>query len=685
MVAYVDTSQRPDHAATAAPRRPSRRWIGYLVLAFILSWVVPPLAHVIRVDWLLPPLLLVGTASLLRGGRTLLDRLILAFVLLVSATTAAGLLFSHWPWNLEPVPVAIAGFTALTLIAALTRRRPVLPRSLRPSDIHALISGVAITTLVVLPFLPRDLTGRIALILPGEDNARHFTLFDSIHRFGGYVYFHNEAAAPYVTPGLENYPQGFHMVTALLDNFVRSTTELDTPLNAFGHYTAFTILGYGLFALVMVWATGRVAATYLSGWRMMAVCTFTAAAVGVGPVLAMFVRGYPSEILGLTLLAVLFTLLARPIARTRELIVMVAALLVGIAFTYFFLMPIAMASSLLALIVYRRRVLRSWPTVLISIVIAAPLALVPYLMMYANANPIEDLSPDGGVVPLSRNLVVAVTVLICAGLLLVWRSITWRMVVANLVITAAFALAIGTYQIIVLGELAYYFEKAVHAVFVACLVGLGACALLIPQRPHLQEGGTRGPLGALVGTTRRRSALVATLLCLTPLAMFGVIPIQRPAGTNGYPAPGVSWGAAWAAGNLEYPLHALMITAVLEHYPDGEADDRINVVVHPDGKVVALFTGVLRREHGSTDDFEPWTLYTRDQQGVDNLTELLLETDTPVRLIVADINRDGTREVLDEDAPPRFDVEGALRQFVAEHPELDIELMRMSDLTDPSS
>jgi len=42
---------------------------------------------------------------------------------------------------------------------------------------------------------------------------------------------------------------------------------------------------------------------------------------------------------------------------------------------------------------------------------------------------------------------------------------------------------------------------------------------------------------------------------------------------------------------------------------------------------------------------------------VDNLTELLLETDTPVRLIVADINRDGTREVLDEDAPPRFDVE----------------------------
>src|SRR2546423_13641426 len=102
--------------------RPRRSVAAWVAVGLVCAWVVPVLTHVLRVDWVLPPLVVLAVAALLRSGRTLLDRLVLAFALLLGATCAAGLLIRVWPWGLHPVPVAGVAFTRLGGIAVALRR-----------------------------------------------------------------------------------------------------------------------------------------------------------------------------------------------------------------------------------------------------------------------------------------------------------------------------------------------------------------------------------------------------------------------------------------------------------------------------------------------------------------------------------------------------------------------------------
>ncbi|TWH69244.1 hypothetical protein [Micromonospora olivasterospora] len=114
-------------AAGRLARRP--RLVGWLAAA----WLGPLLAYALGVAAVLPVVVLGLTAALLRGGRTLLDRLVLAGALLLGATCAAGLLFSAWPWGLHPVPVSGTALTVLLGVAAATGRRPRLPRPAPPT------------------------------------------------------------------------------------------------------------------------------------------------------------------------------------------------------------------------------------------------------------------------------------------------------------------------------------------------------------------------------------------------------------------------------------------------------------------------------------------------------------------------------------------------------------------------
>src|SRR5690348_15203265 len=91
------------------PVSPPHGWVrrrAAWIVPLLAAWVVPLLCQLLRVDWLLPPVLLGVTASLLRGTRFLLDRLVLSFALLFGTACAAGLLISVWPWHMQPVPVA---------------------------------------------------------------------------------------------------------------------------------------------------------------------------------------------------------------------------------------------------------------------------------------------------------------------------------------------------------------------------------------------------------------------------------------------------------------------------------------------------------------------------------------------------------------------------------------------------
>src|SRR5262249_59721947 len=113
----------------------------------------PLLADLVGLDVVMLIVLLVGTASLLRAGRTLLDRLVLATGVLAGVLIAAGLLFSVWPWGLAPVPVAGSALTVLVLAGVVLRRRPSLPPRVTGSDVVLLGGGLLAGLVAAAPTL----------------------------------------------------------------------------------------------------------------------------------------------------------------------------------------------------------------------------------------------------------------------------------------------------------------------------------------------------------------------------------------------------------------------------------------------------------------------------------------------------------------------------------------------------
>ncbi|TDC40274.1 hypothetical protein E1211_01975 [Micromonospora sp. 15K316] len=165
------------------------------VLVLVVAWIVPLLAYALNLAGLLPPLVLVLTAALLRVGRTLLDRLVLAAALLLGAICAAGLIFSYWPWGLHPVPVAGAALTVLLGYALVTGVRPRLPRP-TAAALAPVLAAVLATLALAWPYLRADgLAGRLAYAMTGEDNSRHLAAMEGIRAVGGYLFAHSDAAA----------------------------------------------------------------------------------------------------------------------------------------------------------------------------------------------------------------------------------------------------------------------------------------------------------------------------------------------------------------------------------------------------------------------------------------------------------------------------------------------------------
>src|SRR6266540_1060698 len=151
----------PVPADSHVSARLSRGWRVWLSAA-VLCWLVPVATHLLRIDAVLPVVIWLGTASLLRGGRTLLDRVMLAAGLLVGVVGVAGLLFSVWPWGLHPVPVAGVGLTGLVAVSAWSGRRPRLPWAGGAADLVTVAAALGTTGLVAWPLAHMSATGRVA-------------------------------------------------------------------------------------------------------------------------------------------------------------------------------------------------------------------------------------------------------------------------------------------------------------------------------------------------------------------------------------------------------------------------------------------------------------------------------------------------------------------------------------------
>jgi hypothetical protein len=602
----------------AAPAGPSRRRV-MLAVALVASWALPAVTHPLRVDWLLPPLLLVATAALLRTGRTLLDRLICAVVLLFAGTCAAGLLLSVWPWHLHPVAVAGLGFTILTGLAALTGRRPVLPwRRYRPADLITLgYTGLA-AAVALYPLLRRDLAGRLAMFMHVEDFSRHLMIYDTIRVEGGYLFLHKADAITHTyEPGFLSYPQGSHFVGALLENFAESSATPGNPLTWAGNFIWWHLAGFVMMCLAVLWAAQRVAGPAVRPWLAVALGGLVTGYLLFGDPITIYSRGYPQEVGCLVLVAVLTALAIRPLPGEREQIVLIGALLAAISFTYYLFLPVAVVIVAGWLVAHRRRILPRWRFTLGVALVSGALALVI---------PLENRAADPGTVLLQSGQAVSVNTaplwvigLACAvalALLTLRRRIAGPVGLVALLTVAGFSIAVDRYQMSNHGN-PYFWFKALHESIIVVLVCSGALAAALRPPPKL----VRDPRWRLAAPA------VAAVVILAAFGYFG-------SGS----ATTMSQGRFYLSGRISEKIAAGRDTlAVYQWYPQ---PDGKTIVVLKDGPwpsfLATLYVGILHHRYAPAEDFaqhiRPWT-------GTHPLPEVegyLAANSRPVRVISDD-------------------------------------------------
>ncbi|MEV4410519.1 hypothetical protein [Catellatospora sp. NPDC049609] len=544
-------------SSSLTERLRSRPALLRLVLLLAGAWALPAATHALGADWLLPIVIFLGTAALCLDARELLDRLVLAAVLLAGLAGGATTVWSLWPWGLHPVPIAGTALSALVVFWFVTGRRPSLPRP-RWTDVFALGVIAAATVVAALPYFRAS--GDVALLsvwMQGEDASRHFALFDAIGHVQGLALADKPEAAAYVPRTLFTYPQGWHTTAAVLDQFLRSADgPAASGFVAMRSYLLFSVLTFGLLAATLVWGAWRLPGRLLDGPRRVVVAVAVAALV-VGAEFPRFLRnGYPAECLGLVFLAALVVLAARPLASFRQQALLVAATLIGLGFAYFFLLPLAGMIALAWLI-------RSWRQVRAHRVATAVIGLgtvvlAPFQLLYGlSYENMTDRLIAGGLQPQPVDGYVWLVALVGAGVLSAagLRSRAWRVYLLGIGLAVVFAVGIAV-QNIAAGDdfMTYYFGKTVHALLVVFTVGIGAVVLLLPAPWRL-----RVPV--------RRRVLPAALLSVAVLGVFGALfgggALQQPLETG---RASLTWARLYRDAPVVSP-RAEQVYAAAQAYP----------------------------------------------------------------------------------------------------------------------
>ncbi|MFF5226761.1 hypothetical protein [Dactylosporangium sp. NPDC000521] len=489
------TSPQPD----ATPKQ--------LVTAALVAaaWLVIAVLYLAGVAYVVPPLLLVATAALLRGGRTVLDRMMFATGLLLGLTCLGALVFAVWPWGLHPVTAGGAAATALIVAAAKTGRRPRLPR-FGPTDAIAAVAVAAAGAVVAWPLLRDGRTGRLALVMDGEDLARHAALFDAIRHAGGYLFQHPGQGKTLVYEGMVSYPQGSHLTAALLDGFARSSTvSMGTGTGMFDHYLAFVTGGYLLLVATLVWAAQWIGAGGLTPARTAVLAAGIAGLCAFGELLDLVRFGYPSQVLGLAEALMLLTVLVRPVPRPRQQLLLVAALLAAVGFTYYlYLPPVGLAAILWLMRERRNHRMRRIPALVLAIAVTSAVPLAIGVLVAGQAGALLSV----GSLRVGRTGLAVLLCAVASGMLTRRGrgSRIWRSYVLTFVPVAGFAVGMLAVQRVFGSGSGYYANKALFLVLVLLLAGTGALALHLPRRPlsspHLRAASVLMAVVALLGGER---------------------------------------------------------------------------------------------------------------------------------------------------------------------------------------
>ncbi|MGC5310829.1 hypothetical protein [Micromonospora zamorensis] len=617
------------HEPVATPTATRRPRTSLLLGILLACWLVPLAANAAHAAWLLPPVVLLGTASLLRSGRSLLDRVVLAFALLAGLTCAVGLLFTVWPWGLHPVPVTGLALTVLTLAAVLSQRAPRLPRP-SWSDLVSLAAAALAAGYLATPYLRAGSFGqRLNLAMVGEDNGRHPALVDVIGRVGGYLFLDPDTAREQIFSGLVHYPQGWHFTTALLDGFLRSAGDPPTGARLMDHYVLWCLLTFAGLLLALIWAAQHVAGPLHPLRRLVLIIAVTALVLGT-ELPRLLVAGYPSETFGLSLSAILVALVVRPLYRLREQLILVGALLIGIGFSYYlFLFPTG-AMLLCWLIADRRRLrARAGTVAAIAVPTAALAPLIPLLGLLV-AGQSEALAAPGGTPPVETyNTMLGLGAAVVAAVLVRTNlaESTWRRYLVTLAVALFFSASMAAVNLANGTQPAYYFGKTAHLVIAVLIIGAAALARLLPVPAQSTDSEPRRrPI-----TSALPAVATAVLVTLAVLAGTGLLGWTggyfHRTGSNG------TWAKDWAGRDVRDVTRSASVTSIAyRNYP--AIPGTVTLVVDKQGLQGYRESIFLSAMQGTSGQTEPG-IYFRIYDEPERTAEILRRVPRPLRLIVA--------------------------------------------------
>jgi len=647
-------------ATTAWYRRRGVAATAAIAAAWVLCW----LAGLAGLHWITLLAVVAGTAALLRGRHTLLDRAVVTVVLLAGTTCAVALGLSVWPWGIDPTVLGGSALTVLILVAALTGRRPAFGRIAGPAEPVTLLGGATFALLLAWPFLGQDITTRLALVMRSEDLARHFAMYDTIRRVGGYAFLKWDEAQSSIAAIDKGYPAGAHVIAAVVDNFVTSTAVPGDPLDSLGRFIWFDVACYVFLAVAVLWAAQRIGGPATTALGFVPVAGTIVAFLLFGAIANAFLFGFLPQLLGLAFLAALMGVAARPLHSTREQLLVLAGALVAVAFTYYFLLPIAGLTVLAHLWLARRRLRRHWLFAAAVAVVTGPLCLVPHI-----ANPGGSgwtmITTAYGVIRVERPPVLAIAALVVAGGLITrswWRTPTMVVTGITIASAAAMALAIGLIQLQVLGRTVYFLDKSLHTLIVVLLVGLGALAPAASRMIGDTRAGRRN--------SRLAAAGAGIALAIVPLAALGALEKETKVvpGTYPNPEPGISWGRALIAGRLATPVPAR--NAVLAAHHVGGPDSRITVIetgaagADNDHRAI-IFAAVLQGNFPAAFDAFVWSFTPHDAKEFEAFVSR--DPQRRYRIVTSDDTLLASMRALDQ-----------------RRPELDLEVVDIRTLSGPS-
>jgi hypothetical protein len=506
------------------------RWrLAWLVAAVGAGWVVSALAILAHAGLILLPLAVLCVASLLRVGRGLVDRLMVATFLTAAGLIVGGLVFSLWPWGLDPVPVAGVMFTVIAVVAWLTGRRPRLPLRFSGSDLVLAAVGLGALVLELRPVGWVSGLGRFAMDAPSEDRVAHFAFFDAIHRLGGYPMLDQTAAKTWIqSPAQASYPTGSHLLYTIVDIFLRSTTDPGPSVAAFSRYFYLVLAGYAFMLVAVMWAARWLITPLVTGWRVVAVTAVIGAILVGGPYFALVTAGFDSEVVGLTFLVLTVAVAVRPPARLPERLLLLGAGVVLIAYVYYLFLPIAALAAVASILVHRD-LRRSWRVVAAVAVAVGVISAIPLVFLLTSSLSLHSQALAAGAsLAMPRSSVTAATVASLALLLTVTGRRFGRLRVMGLLLPVLLAVVVvfGVYQTASLGKTGYYFDKLMTAYFFVALAGSSTIVLALGGRsvaPAGSAGRSRTTRGRRLQDTGL--GLAAVLLAFSGIAGFGLGPL----------------------------------------------------------------------------------------------------------------------------------------------------------------